>query len=1234
MTTLSDPHNLSTAITRPGPLQQALRQLDRLGRRARWLLLSRRAVGLVAAAIGVVACAVLLDWVFRFPAWFRAIGLLFGIVAFVSAAIRLLVPAWRFRPSPIDLALRVERSAPALRGRLASGVEFALSDAGRNNVLAERAMVDLADRLAGESLLAWLAPRRSLAELTTSLVMVGVVGVVAAIVPAHAVIGAQRILVPFVGAEWPARTAVESLLSGQAFHAKGQPLLLRARLTKGDTESERLAAEVRITRDDGSVLEDSLVMTRQPDGRYERVLDGDPNAASVEVRFRSADAETEGESVAFVPPPAIVASRITIEPPAYASGVVEARSADLGDGTDERATMRDPALVGSTATLDLTLNAPLGSDAALVSEQMLATDATTASSIEIAIDASKPEHWTLRWHVSGATTLDLKLEDRHGITSTEEISFHLEAIEDKPPTCAVLAPAIDESVLPTALVPVQIEGRDDVGLTNFGLTVTRREEGKGEPQPFGDTVTAASGPLQRRDEPLDLASLSVLPGDVLTLVAAAEDGFAVDGRRHDRVLSQPRTLKIISEVDLGKQIRGQLSAIRRAAIRLDEQQGELLAATQNGRFDPALERGQAQMSERMRVASESLAELAGRVDRNRLADDELKATLDQAKDLLETAGKASARASESMQAKRDAAAKAAASPEEQARLAQETESAQEDVRAELEDLVKLLDRDEDSWAMGRAIDRLREEIGDLAKRTETTGKRTVGQKPEELAPSDRDQLEDIATKQNEVAQSAQELLDELRKRAEAIDRTDKARAEAMREAAKAGEEQRLQRNLEQAGEEAKQNRIEQARASQQQAMDALDQMRRGLDDVRKARAEELRRALESLEQSIERLVRTNEDELIALARLSGPEAAEPIADRARAMAKLAQNTQAVASEARAAGSEANPVARLLDRAADSHGGAVGFLRSTPPNLAEATSAEERGLEFLRQAQAQTKQTREQMEKREAEKKKQEILAAYRKIFEKQMVVRDGTVAARPADPNAKLDRRALIESRRLSIVQGDVRQDLEVVVRDFDDVRKSVAFNQAHDLLGGMASDASARLGKGDLSDFTVGVEQQILDTLTQLIEALNSEEGEDDSQRFQTPENAGSQQEQQGGGGGDKPQPAIPPVAELKLLRGMQSQVLERTKRLDAARQSEPANAASIEGELKAIADLQKRLLEAAVEVVKKIEQPQQPTDAAPSGAEGPTGGDGEPAPDAPKEPGPGSTTEPTHVPETGGDR
>ena len=42
---------------------------------------------------------------------------------------RFVLPALRFRPEPVDIALRIERMRPELSGRLASAVDFELSAA-------------------------------------------------------------------------------------------------------------------------------------------------------------------------------------------------------------------------------------------------------------------------------------------------------------------------------------------------------------------------------------------------------------------------------------------------------------------------------------------------------------------------------------------------------------------------------------------------------------------------------------------------------------------------------------------------------------------------------------------------------------------------------------------------------------------------------------------------------------------------------------------------------------------------------------------------------------------------------------------------------------------------------------------------------------------------------------------------------------------------------------------------
>lgn len=1199
-----------------GPLHNAIRDIEALARRARLLILSRRVLGVLSSALGVGAVLVLLDFIFRFPAPLRAMFLGVGIAVMAVTGWRLVRSAWHFRPTATQLALRIERSNPQLAGRLASGIEFALAGTDAENPLAARSVADVARRLEMESVRSWIAPGRSMAEVSTAFFTMAVLVLLGLLMPTHAKIGAERLLTPFSGATWPARTAVESLMGDATHHAKGEALVLAAKLTLGDAPSERITALVAVTRDDGTTETEELVLTRQADGRYERVLEADPRMERIDLRFQSVDAETDSRVIEFVAPPVVASSHLTVRPPTYAEGAMAAVEADLGNGTDERSTVRDTVLVGSHAELTLGLSKPA---TVRLTE---GDDAVTATKL------GDGAQWTLGWDVTRSKELRLELVDDLGIRSPDDIRFHVEATEDRPPTAAVIDPASDESVLPTAIIPITFEVRDDVALAKSGIVVSRRVGGRGDPTVATEKVGATTGTNERREERLELGTLQVEPGDVLVVVAVAEDGFALDGARHDRVSSPPRLLRVIAEQELGRQVRAQLSAVRRSAMRLDQQQGELAAATENGRFDPSLERGQAQVSDRLRTAGETVRELAERLTRNGLDDEELAATLGQARDLLEVAGQASAKSSEALQRAREAAAKAASDPAAAAAAeaaAKDASKAQEDVRAELEDLIKLLDRDEDSWAMGRQIDQLRERVDGLAKRTQEVGKRTVGQRAADLKSDDRQELDRIADEQREAAREAQELVDELRKRADSVDRNDKARAEAMREAARAAEERRLERNLEQAGEDVRENRMQQAQGEQQAAAQALDEMRRGLDDVKKARTEELRRALESLERSIERLVKQSEDELINLARVASPEDAEPIAERGRAMAKLAQNTQAVASEARAAGSEAGRIARVLDRAADSQGGAVGFLRSAPAKLEDARSAEERGLTLLREALDAAKATKQQVEKQETERKRRELVAAYRKVLEKQASVKEGTIAARPKGADAKLDRRGLIESRRLAITEGEIGHDVDAMKETHPELAKSEVMAETHALIGRWTSDASTRLGGGDLGDRTTELQQFVMDAIGAVIESLEPEADEDPFQ-----ENNGNSQDQQQQGGDQEQQqedPLVPSLAELKVLRGLQAQLLERTKRLDTAKEGATGDRAAIDSELQALAQTQTRLMEAAQRLVKRLERPKLPKDEGREGG-APVPGPG-PEPDPQPDPEPDPRPDPKPDPE-----
>ena len=104
--------------------------------------------GIVAIAVPVMMLAALTDFALRLPAGVRVVMLILAIAWLVLAVRRRLWPALRFRPSLVDVALRVEDATPPLAGRLASGVDFVQSGAGERSPLAERAIREVVHRMA------------------------------------------------------------------------------------------------------------------------------------------------------------------------------------------------------------------------------------------------------------------------------------------------------------------------------------------------------------------------------------------------------------------------------------------------------------------------------------------------------------------------------------------------------------------------------------------------------------------------------------------------------------------------------------------------------------------------------------------------------------------------------------------------------------------------------------------------------------------------------------------------------------------------------------------------------------------------------------------------------------------------------------------------------------------------------------------------------------------------------
>lgn len=1136
-------------------MRQVIAQLERMQWRIRALLCVQRTAVLVAWIIGIVLALICFDYALRLPEALRLIVLLAGLGTLGYAVWRYLLPAGAFSPSVTQLALRIEQSLPALSGRLASSVEFAAAGVDRTNPLAARSLRDAESRLTGDTLGRHVNPRRSLLMLAVCVLLVVVAGSFAVVYPAAAETGVKRVLLPLGEAAWPARTGVESrmneVLTDSGVFPRGQALPLRAAVTRGD-DAQRIEAHYRMNIDGRFQTWQRVVLTQQASGPiHERLIDS--TAEAIEVYFTSWDDQTDVERITLAAPPAVRQARLTVTPPSYAAGRVPEYETPLGSGVDHRSVTDTASLIGSQAEMVIELNKPLPMpDGGEVFDEWVRSTIGWRSEEQDAdalvpglwVNSENERLWTLRWPLHQTTQLSLDLVDEHGLRNVEPISYRIEAVADHPPSVTIIEPPSDRAVLSTAVIELMAEAQDDVAVSH--VSMAGRVQSSGEPEPeetvIWSTEKQVDSPSVRLQERLNLSELNVDEGDVVHIVAAARDDYVLNDQTHEPATSSVRRLRIISDIEFASQLRRQLGAVRQNAIRLESRQSELQDSIIDDSVQPGAERAQAQIAERIAQQQQAIDEIQQRMQQNQLDDDQLASLLNQSRDLMDFAGRAANRAAGEIAQRRaegpaelddeaaDEERRSLREPHEQDR---DVVEAQQEVREELSDLIELLDRDEDTWVITRQLEGVLDQQQQLQEQTDRAAQETIGLSMDELSDEMLSELDRIAMRQQELRDEARELLDSLRQRAESMQDVDPQVAAGMRNAARTGEQGEVDREMEQAAERVQQNQLRTAGQSQQGAAETLQRMLQDIEETNRARAEQLLRQLASLIESIERLVTVQENELIALERARD---ADEFAGRDRAMIRLNQNTQAVASEARQAGQEARRIARALDRAADAQGAAVSALRAEPMSYDDVLDAENRSLELLQEAKELAEQLQEQTQEEELRRQREELTEAYRVFAEQQIAVRQATVDLSP-EPGEQLGRRELVEARRLGSRQEEIRSGLNELRNRTSELMDSPVFTHVH----GRIDQWSTHI-RGDLNDGRVDInvtdrQQMIVRSIGRLIEALE--------ESMRPPEDFDGEQGDAGGGGGGE-QPLIPPITELRLLRGIQEEVYERTKDLD----------------------------------------------------------------------------------------
>lgn len=1094
--------------------------IDRAMVRARVVLTIALLSRVVRSALVVLAVLVVLDWIFRLPVGFRMVqGIiaLLALAAFAAFGARQIVA---FRPSRIDVALRIERNHPALRNRLAALLEFEdLPSDDRTELLALglpilRKEVDGAMRGMDPTSITSMRPAsRPIRQL--ALVVVLWVGVAAAL-PSIVGVGIARAVAPWSDAQWPSTTELIDR-TDRTVVATGTSFPWKAELVRGDPSHERVKVEFRIRTGSWGVWQSGW-LGRTDGPMFDRMQDVPTDAREIEYRFTGSDSMTPLAAMRCVQAPSVVRANLRVAPPSYLKGRGSTMLDLLPGGAP--AVRFHECVEGSAVELELAFSRPVQAPDTTDGAPSVASALGVTAPCDGCSITATPSSWTASLNLVEDLAISIVASDDDGVSMIEPFTIRLVALRDQVPIARLLQPATDQTVLPTAKVPTAARAEDDFGLMRSAIAA-QRIAGTASATERVLVESANRSMAQDLTAIIDLAELEAAPGDVVLVSALAEDAYERDGKRREASRSTPRRLRVISNSEFSEEIAAATASLRQSVLRLEERQ----AGAKDSTDRQAVQREQVDITSRAASTTRQARALADRVRMNEDRDTPTSRLLDEATNLLDEA-----------RAEASAASETATASDPSAWRTPELAEKQEATRATLEAAARLLDRDTKSWEASQSLARAAEAIRSSRGERQSLGEHVQGKTRAELTPGQRTALDRIAQRDAETAQALREATESITAQAQELEESDPAQAAAMRQAAERAQQEGVVGKVEQSGEQTRENAIQQAQRSAQQALDSLARMQDDLDAAQQLESTVLRRIAEELADHLRQLIADAEASMQSVDDLDDEDPLPPQAISGD-VDRLRRNTSAALDEAMRMERQLDVVIRLITPAIGHEEQALVRLAALQelagrPGVNQSIEAAQQDLRRALEATQAAADEARQNEQRQAQRRLADQCKAL--VARETAIVQSATELTGQADA-----RRRLIEGRRLALAQDELAEGIGSLMAD-EAVAKSEIFGEALSQAGASSTRASEAFRRSDgLADATDAA-RDTLDSLAGLASALAEKSMEKD--RFAEARQQGDQGNNASGGGGGGQQDGILPIAELKLLRDLQAKLGRRT--------------------------------------------------------------------------------------------
>jgi hypothetical protein len=242
------------------------------------------------------------------------------------------------------------------------------------------------------------------------------------------------------------------------------------------------------------------------------------------------------------------------------------------------------------------------------------------------------------------------------------------------------------------------------------------------------------------------------------------------------------------------------------------------------------------------------------------------------------------------------------------------------------------------------------------------------------------------------------------------------------------------------------------------------------------------------------------------------------------------------------------------------------------NRKGASDKQDKAISELMKAKEKLEEILRQLREEERELVLAQLEARFRDMLLKQEAVNNATLAIHAVTEESRTDRH-----RNRSVELARNEEEISLLAAKALTLLKeegsSVAFPEAIEQIREDMLTVARRLERVDVGEITQNIEQDIVEGLKEIIEALQKEleKMKDKKQQQQQQQEQQQQQQQQG---------LVNKLAELKMLRSLQYRVNRRTKQLGRLVDGEQAVDADVIGQLKQLSDRQAKVQKATYDL------------------------------------------------------